>query len=169
MSPAVNCHYPPPRSNVHCGLLSCGQTSAAKCPVVKWDCGHRRPNHLLCSLWSKTRKLSRNMKVTMSWYSNSILMQMLFQNKFLSYLWYDSQNANEFTNLLHSSPFLHEFFSIWAVEKENKFLIGPKQTFCPSLPVEYHNKYLLKKFIDSESDIREIIRWIFSWYLEISR
>ena len=41
---------------------------------------------------------------------------------------------NEFINFF--TNFFHEFFSVWTVEKENKLLIGPKQFFFLSLPVE---------------------------------
>ena len=39
-------------------------------------------------------------------------------------------SSDVFTNLFH------EFFSVWAVEKENKLLIGPKTVFFLGLPVE---------------------------------
>ena len=67
--PAVKCHLRSnvPRSNVTCGQMSrgqmslwsnvtkswSGQKSVVKCPMVKWDCGHRRPNPLRRhSLWT---------------------------------------------------------------------------------------------------------------------
>ena len=62
-------------------------------------------------------------------------------------------SPNCFTN------FFHKFFSLWAVEKENKLLIGPKQFFL-SLPVEKEiilNTYSIEKSVDSEFKIGETI------------
>ena len=48
---------------------------------------------------------------------------------------------------MFSPIFFHQFFSVWAVEKENKLLTCSKLVFFLSLPVEkeIHNKYSLKK------------------------
>ena len=47
---------------------------------------------------------------------------------------YVTSASDSFTNLIHH--FFHEFFSVWAVEKDNKLLIVPKQFFSHRLPVE---------------------------------
>ena len=57
--------------------------------------------------------------------------------------------------------FVHEFFSVWAVEKGNKFLFVPKQFFCSQFASwkRNHDKYSLEKFVDSEFEIGETIWW----------
>ena len=56
--------------------------------------------------------------------------------------------------------FLYKCFSVWAVEKENKFLIGLKQFFFLILPVK---KEIIKhswiKVVDSGFEIGETIWW----------
>ena len=55
----------------------------------------------------------------------------------------------------------HQFFSAWAVEKENKRLVGPKQFFSQITSWKRNNdKYSLKELIDSEFEIGETIWWI---------
>ena len=53
-----------------------------------------------------------------------VVLQKDVQNLLTNY------SSDNFTNLFH------EFFSVWAVEKENKLLIGSKQVFFLSLLVE---------------------------------
>ena len=71
-----------------------------------------------------------------------------------------TNSSNVFTNLIHGC------FSVWAVEKENKFLIGPKQFFFLSSPVEkeiirnLRPKSSLKRLVDLEFKIGETIWWI---------
>ena len=55
------------------------------------------------------------------------------------------QNNNKFIRCFH------EFFSVWVVEKE-KNLIGPKQVFSISLPVE--NENILSSINQKKSWIR---------------
>ena len=51
--------------------------------------------------------------------------------------WYITNSSDVFTNFFHEF-FFHKLFSVWAVEKENKFLMF----FFLSLPIEKsHNKY----------------------------
>ena len=60
-----------------------------------------------------------------------------------------------FTNLIH------ECFSVWKVEKENKFLIDPKRFFSQFFSWKRnHNKYFLKEFVDTKFKIGETIWWI---------
>ena len=71
--------------------------------------------------------------------SNSVLynamIHPLIRVSIKGALWYQGKTKitnsyDIFTNLFHT------FFSVWAVEKEKKFLIGPKQGFFLSLPDE---------------------------------
>ena len=56
--------------------------------------------------------------------------------------------------------FVQEYFSVWAVEKENKFLIGPKQYFFLSFLVEKEIiTNIRKKIVNSEFEIGETIWW----------
>ena len=62
-------------------------------------------------------------------------------------------SSDVFTNLIH------QFFSVWAVEKENKFMICSKQFFSLSFPVL---KWIItnpdfKKIVHSELEIGETI------------
>ena len=51
--------------------------------------------------------------------------------------------------------FDHEFFSVWAVEKENKVLIGYNRVSSQSaIWKRNHNKYGLNKFVDLEFKFR---------------
>ena len=50
--------------------------------------------------------------------------------------------------------FVHEYFSVCAVEKENQYLIGPKHFF---LSLRNHNKHSLKKIVDTAFEIGETI------------
>ena len=56
---------------------------------------------------------------------------------------------------------LSQFELVWAVEKENKLLIGPKQFFSQFASWKRkNNKYSLKNFVDMEFEIGETIWWI---------
>ena len=66
-----------------------------------------------------------------------------------------TNSSDVFTNLLH------EFFPAWAVEKENKLLIGPKIVFSQFQSWKRnHNKSSLKRFVDFEFEIGENKWWI---------
>ena len=74
---------------------------------------------------------------------------------------------NEFIRCFHQ--FVSRIFStnFSQFEKESKLLIGPKQGFfsqCASWKRKY-NKYSLKKIVDSEFKIREIIWWICYFFM----
>ena len=45
-----------------------------------------------------------------------------------------TNSSDNFTNLIHD--FFYEFFSVWAVEKEKKVLVGSKNVFYLSLAVK---------------------------------
>ena len=75
---------------------------------------------------------------------------------------YVTSASDSFTNLIHH--FFHDFFSVWAVEKDNKLLIVPKQ-FFPTV-CQLKKKSLLKKFVDLEFEIRETIWWIHQWIVK---
>ena len=55
--------------------------------------------------------------------------------------------SNHQTTNLVLPNFVHKFFLVLVVEIENKLIIGPKQEFFLSLPVEKenHSKILLRK------------------------
>ena len=61
--------------------------------------------------------------------------------------------------------FFHKFFSVRAVEKENKLLIGSKQVFFSQFDSwkRNHNKYWLKHFVYLEFEIGESIWWTTPW------
>ena len=58
--------------------------------------------------------------------------------------------------------FVHDFFSVWAVEKVNKLSIGSKQIFFFSVHQLKKKSWqiFVKKIVDSEFEIGEIIWWI---------
>ena len=55
--------------------------------------------------------------------------------------------------------FFNEFFSVWAVEKGSKLLIGPKKVVFFSV-WQLKKKSFVKKFVDLELEIGETIWWI---------
>ena len=58
-------------------------------------------------------------------------------------------NEEVFIDFARIYKYLTEFFSVWAVEKE--LLIGRKQVFSEFASWKWnHNRYLLKKFADTE-------------------
>ena len=60
--------------------------------------------------------------------------------------------------------FFHDFFSVWADEKENKLVIGPRQYFSQFATWEKnHNKNSLTKFLNSEFKVGKTI-----WRIRLS-
>ena len=71
--------------------------------------------------------------ISESHYENGVLVPLelvLSYNEFMG-----SNNQTMKTNLVFPN-FLLEFFSVWAVEKENKLFNGSKQVFFLNLAVE---------------------------------
>ena len=68
-----------------------------------------------------------------------------------------TNSSDAFTNLFHE--LFPQIFSVWAVEKENKILIGPKQFFSQFASWKRnHNRYSLNR--KSNFEISETIWWI---------
>ena len=69
-----------------------------------------------------------------------------------------TNSSDVFINLLPYPYLFHELFSVWAVEKENKFLIGPIQFFFSvcQLKKKSEQKYV-KKLVNSDFEIGETI------------
>ena len=72
------------------------------------------------------------------WETRGILKksnQMFYLSLFMKIDLYGNKNIRWMSCSWHQTPnlvfpnFFHEFFSAWAVEKENKHFIGPKQVF----------------------------------------
>ena len=78
-------------------------------------------------------------------------------------LFHNSKLITNSSDVTYVSPiwftiFVHEFFSVWAAEIENIFLIVPKQFLYQfACWKRNHNKHSLKKFVDSRFEIGETI------------
>ena len=84
---------------------------------------------------------------------NEDLKKKIIRNTYILLPKSIKDSSDVFTNLIH------QFFSVWAVEKENKFMICSKQFFSLSFPVL---KWIItnpdfKKIVHSELEIVETI------------
>ena len=132
--------------------------------IPTWKLDEQRLQQSIAS-----RKINFHLSIMSSWiacwYSRSPGSRIVLKSRSNSLASHNIRTYNKFIRCFHqfvSRNFFHEFFSVWAVEKGNKLLIGSKQLFFLSLPVEKQqldNKYLLQKFVDSEFEIGETIWW----------
>ena len=133
--------------------------------IPTWKLDEQRLQQSIAS-----RKINFHLSIMSSWiacwYSRSPGSRIVLKSRSNSLASHNIRTYNKFIRCFHqfvSRNFFHEFFSVWAVEKGNKLLIGSKQLFFLSLPVEKQqldNKYSLQKFVDSEFEIGETIWWI---------
>jgi hypothetical protein len=84
--------------------------------------------------------------------AHSVLLRFPFLLMFNEFI----RCFHQFVSQIVSTNYFHEFFSIWAVEKENNFLLVQNSFFFQFASYEYS----LKKFVDSDFKIGETIWWM---------
>ena len=99
--------------------------------IPTWKLDEQRLQQSIAS-----RKINFHLSIMSSWiacwYSRSPGSRIVLKSRSNSLASHNIRTYNKFIRCFHqfvSRKFFHEFFSVWAIEKENKFLIYPKQVF----------------------------------------